>query len=411
MALLLWLLEKQKTCGYALWVLHVEHGIRGEESRQDALFVEALCRRLGVPVKVAAVDAPALAKKEGLGLEEAARILRHRALQEEAKRLGAVIALAHHREDAAETMLFQLVRGSGLRGLRAMEACRVINGLTYIRPLLYTGRPEIEAWLRDREQAWREDSSNGDDAYSRNLLRNQVMPLLRQINRRAEEHMLGAGEQIGLALDLIEQEADRAFRELVTAESGRFRLEIPSFLLLHPALQSQLLFRLLEEAAGQSKDLTETHVRALYDLTLGQSGRRIDLPCGLGARREFDHLILERGKQDDWGTICWEIREFDGNLGKNPNSPCNKWVDYDRIENGPCIRTRRPGDYLIMDEQGHRKSLKKYLIELQVPAEARESMPLLADGDCVIYVPGGRISENYKVTADTARIAVIQYMK
>ena len=153
LCLLLSLRELQETLGFSLEVIHVEHGIRGEESKADAQFVVDLCEKLNVNYMVYEVDVPAFATEQKLGLEEAARILRYEVFEKIAKEKEAKIALAHHKEDNAETILFQLARGSSLAGLCGMQPIRVAeNGVCYIRPLLFFQRNEIEEFLIQRKQ-------------------------------------------------------------------------------------------------------------------------------------------------------------------------------------------------------------------------------------------------------------------
>ena len=196
--LLLVLNEIKRQCAdeldFALEAVHVEHGIRGAESREDARFASDLCERLNIPCHVHSVDVPQYAASHGLGLEEAARILRYEAFEEEAGRYPcktayaadqkqgnsrqAVVAVAHHMEDNAETVLFQMLRGSGAKGLSGMHPVSVKNGVTYIRPLLSATRAQIEEYLKENGQAFVTDATNTDTAYSRNKLRHDVFPSL-----------------------------------------------------------------------------------------------------------------------------------------------------------------------------------------------------------------------------------------
>ena len=218
--LLLVLNEIKRQCAneldFALEAVHVEHGIRGAESREDARFASDLCERLNIPCHVHSVDVPQYAKSHGLGLEEAARILRYEAFEKEVARIlryeafeeeagrypcetadasdqkqgnsrQAVVAVAHHMEDNAETVLFQMLRGSGAKGLAGMHPVSVKNGVTYIRPLLSATRAQIEEYLMENGQAFVTDATNTDTAYSRNKLRHDVFPLLLQENHSAKK--------------------------------------------------------------------------------------------------------------------------------------------------------------------------------------------------------------------------------
>ena len=179
MCLLHWLIELQKERGLQLYAAHFEHGIRGDESLQDAVFVEEQCRMLHVPLTIGHGDVPGFAVQQKLGTEEAARILRYRFLEETADSLGCdKIATAHTRNDNAETMLMNLCRGSGTKGLAGIPPVRG----RMIRPLLQTDRSEIEQYLERSGVPHIEDSSNQEDGCTRNRIRHRLLPILEEMN-------------------------------------------------------------------------------------------------------------------------------------------------------------------------------------------------------------------------------------
>ena len=198
--LLLMLLEYRKHCDFFLEAVHVEHGIRGDASRRDAAFVKRLCEKRGVCCRIYPVDVPAYAKGHGLGVEEAARKLRYECFREAAEDYDGrpvKIALAHHADDNAETMLFRLIRGSGLHGLYGMRpARRLAEGVTVIRPLLGMERAEIEAYLEAQGQPYCRDATNEDTDYSRNRIRHKVMPELKAVNTGAVHHMMQSAQML-----------------------------------------------------------------------------------------------------------------------------------------------------------------------------------------------------------------------
>ena len=317
--LLLLLNEIKRQCtdeiDFALEAVHVEHGIRGAESREDARFASDLCERLNIPCHVHSVDVPQYAKSHGLGLEEAARILRYEAFEEEAGRYPcetayaadqkqgnsrqAVVAVAHHMEDNAETVLFQMLRGSGAKGLAGMHPVSVKNGVTYIRPLLSATRAQIEEYLKENGQAFVTDATNTDTAYSRNKLRHDVFPLLLQINDRAIEHINESAGQLAVMNDFYEEQLKEACDSMVSKKEGRVILEISRFESLHPALKSGVARECIHLASGRLKDITSTHIGALVKLAGQQSGRKINLPYGIIAEKSFGEVILFAERCDD----------------------------------------------------------------------------------------------------------------
>ena len=174
-----------------LFVAHVEHGIRGEESLRDAAFVRELAERFGLPFSLLSVDAPALAASRKLSLEEAARTLRYEALTGEARRLAcAAVVTAHHAQDQAETVLLRLFRGTGPAGLGGMAPSRELTeDIRLIRPLLWAQPEEIREELRRLEQPWQEDSTNRDESYRRNYLRQNILPHLKGIFPECVDHI------------------------------------------------------------------------------------------------------------------------------------------------------------------------------------------------------------------------------
>lgn len=287
--LLLVLNEIKRQCAdeldFALEAVHVEHGIRGAESREDARFASDLCERLNIPCHVHSVDVPQYAKSHGLGLEEAARILRYEAFEKEVATAYAadqkqgnsrqvVVAVAHHMEDNAETVLFQMLRGSGAKGLSGMHPVSVKNGVTYIRPLLSATRAQIEEYLKENGQAFVTDATNTDTAYSRNKLRHDVFPLLLQINDRAIEHINESAGQLAVMNDFYEQQLKEACDSMIYQKEGRVILEISRFDSLHPALKSGVARECIHLASGRLKDITSTHIGALVKLAGQQSAEK-----------------------------------------------------------------------------------------------------------------------------------------
>ena len=437
--LLVALKELQEHFGFCLEAVHVEHGIRGEESKDDARFVAALCERYGIDYQVYEVDVPAFAAERGLGFEEAARILRYDIFETLAKAKNAKIALAHHKEDNAETILFQLVRGSSLAGLCGMQGMRTAEGgVCYIRPLLSFSREEIEAFLIQRNLSWCQDSTNTDMTYSRNFLRGSVIPQLERINSQAVAHINQTAEHLSEVQEYIEFETERLWRSVANVDDG-IELDVKQLSELHPMMQRQLAYKAIVVASKRKKDITSVHVADLLSLCKGQSGKRLSLPYGVVAQKEFEVVRVvvyeDEAREENVYEISQEMLEglLEGGkeivipiggsgelvrcnvFGKNeetleiPRKTYTKWLDYDKIKKGFCIRTRRSGDYFISDTNGHRKKLKSYFIDEKIPLAEREKRWLLSQDSQVLWLIGGRISENVKVSQETKCVFEITY--
>ncbi|MBR5128076.1 MAG: tRNA lysidine(34) synthetase TilS [Roseburia sp.] len=431
----------QKELGFSLEAVHVEHGIRGEESVQDALFVERLCEEMDVPLQSYHVQVLDYAKEHKLGLEEAARILRYDCYRRAAKKSGSSsvkVALAHHADDNAETVLFQMVRGSGIDGMSGMRPKRELTqGVLVIRPLLNVTRDEIEVYLQKEGQVYCVDSTNTDVTYSRNKIRRHILPMLKEVNTQAVAHINQSALLLQELGDYIQgQVTDAAARVLKEQEAGLLIVgeewnRLPDF------LKKELLHLAIGKAAGSGKDIGLDHVELLAGLFGSQVGRSLSLPYNIRARRVYDGVLLERIAEQDLASerFCIELdgEEFEERLqqgevicevldgiisfsvhecaGENAEISKNRYTkcfDYDKIKGSFQIRTRQAGDYLVIDDDGHKKRLKEYFVNEKIPSDKRDAMLLLTQADKVLWVIGGRISADIKIDGNTRRILKVQ---
>lgn len=426
--LLLALQELAEKLSLRLQAVHVNHGLRGEESDGDQAFVEQLCRERGIPLFVYARPVAELAAENHMGLEEAGRMVRRQAYQECLERRGATkIALAHHQNDMAETLLFHLARGTSLPG---MAAIRPVNG-AIIRPLLCISREEIEHDLNNGGIVWRTDSTNLEDDYTRNSIRHQMIPYLeRRVNVQTVRHMAEAAGDLEAAGHFLREEALKRMKELVLDQGNR--LMILEGLLGEPEiLQGYMILECLQRLAGARKNLTRSHVSMVRGLMSMQTGKRICLPYGITGIRDYRGVCLKAGggagpKKPEpvplpeglvpvgsSARFCFGEYEavcgiYERNGEKIPEKAYTKWLDYDKIKNSLVIRTRKQGDFLVIDKNGGRKKLKDYMIDQKIPRQERDSIPLLASGPEIFWVAGHRISESCKIDNNTRHVLHIQ---
>lgn len=469
--LFLILQKLSQTIGFELEAIHVEHGIRGEESQRDANFTLDLCRKFSVPCHIRHVDVPGYAGSNGLGEEEAARILRYNVFAEYAMKKGAKVAIAHHQEDNAETILFQMIRGSGLHGMTGIKPIRYDDkGVCYIRPLLCVSRSEIEDFLAKSGQEYCTDSTNLCTEYNRNKIRQLVIPEFEKINQKAIEHINQTARRLSVVEDYLAMQVKDAIENVVTVRADetqiagadaasartddtcegadaastqlnhRYIIDVGALAKLHPAIKDECILEIIGMAAGRKKDIGIVHVQQILELCNTQSGKSINLPYDLIAYKEYDSIILTKaygGPKRNSGqydvsydkletearsvqgyrvdieeskeSFCFKVFEFDGDLKKIPQKPYTKWLCYDKIRNGFLLRKRESKDYYISDIHGHKKKLKEYFINEKIPASARDNIWLLANGKEIAIIFGARISENYKVDADTKEILEVHY--
>ncbi len=321
---LLRLLKSLETeLSFTLHALHVQHGIRGEEAERDLCFSREMSAALSVPFHAVHLDVPGYAAQHGMGLEEAARQLRYRALEETLRdwlsREGAAsesgrIAVAHHQDDQAETVLHNLIRGTGLRGLGGMQPRQG----WLIRPLLTVTREEILAELSASEVkseaglSYVTDSSNAALCYTRNRLRQRVLPELRGINARAVEHISATAELLAEADELLRQQAEtwmEAHREAAPADDresrkseagdvyAELRVSLPALRQEKPLLRRYILMAMLAAMDTPRKDWGAVHLNALDDLLFRQGGAHLDLPYRMSGDIRGKQLILRRHRE------------------------------------------------------------------------------------------------------------------
>ena len=277
--LLFMLVKLQKEMRFGLTVVHIHHGLRGESADADENYVRALCEKLDVELLAFHEDVGRYAKEQKLTLEEAGRNVRRHIFEEVCHRKnGTRIALAHHQNDNAETLLWNLSRGCGLKGIGGISP---VDG-KYIRPLLGVRRQEIEEYLKENNIDYCTDETNLEDHYTRNRLRNHVIPYLeREINPRAVSHMADTMEQMRTVWAFMEEEVEKCRKYCVKPKQdkadGVVILE-EGFRSVNETVRTFLIHELLCETAGRKKDIEQIHVKLVEELMEHQTGRKIMLP-------------------------------------------------------------------------------------------------------------------------------------
>jgi tRNA(Ile)-lysidine synthase len=439
------LMQLQEKLGIDLYVVHVHHGIRGDEADKDAEFVQNICNRWRVPCTVEHINVPKMAFDNNLSEEEAGRIARYEIFNNLLKKYNASkIAVAHNLNDNSETILFNMFRGSGIKGMSGIAAKRD----NVVRPVLCCTRTEIEQYLNENNLNFCTDSTNSHTDYSRNKLRLEVIPYIKtNINERAEYNIINASESIREAYEYIRNQAEGVYNEVI---KNNVLINLASE--LPPVVLKEIIRMWIFNNVGLLKDVTGTHIQMVVDLLNNQVSKKIMLPYNMVIEKIYDGVIIkdrqekiydniiedvdilktmesdngtkihskedsvtervliEQGKiiPDERFSIDFEPEDF--NLSDIEDLMYTKWLDYDKI-NELILRTRRPGDYIVVDEKGSRKKLKDYFINEKIPREERDKILLLADGSHIIWIVGYRISQFYKVIKDTKKVIKITYEK
>ncbi|MBP3705004.1 MAG: tRNA lysidine(34) synthetase TilS [Clostridia bacterium] len=375
----------QKYGAERLCCVHVNHGIRGEEADRDEDFVRAFCAFHSLHLEVLKKDVPALAKESGEGIEECARRVRYEAFAAFAGETGS-IATAHNADDNAETVLLNLTRGMGPRGACGIPAKRG----SICRPLLGVSRAEIEFLCAEFGLSFVTDSTNSDTAYTRNRLRHNVLPELKEINPRLTDAVGHFTDTMALQQDFMRQEAEKLLKNAETAWGWRLSVLREA----HPAVLRAAL-EILLHAVGR---LSYEHL--LEAERCVRLGGGVSLPGHAQLTAKQDTLTVTCGAQEAYcipltgnrtrlpdGRVLLVSKKFTENgknSGKVHNLLFNNFPDCDRITSTAVVRTRRSGDRFRPAGRGVGKSLKKLFNELSIPAAVRDRLWLLeADGEII----------------------------
>lgn len=406
------LLELRTEFEFDIVAVHVNHGLRGESAGRDEAYVQKVCEKAKVKLLVFHEDVERYAKENKVTVEEAGRDVRRSCLKQALFECGGTcIALAHHRNDNAETILWNLCRGSALKGLGGISPK---NGV-WIHPMLCVNRAEIESFLKKRGIPYCTDETNLEDHYTRNRIRNHVIPYLEQyINEKTVEHLVQSAENIQKMGEYIREETVRHMDRCVKInEHGEFMLNKKVFEDVPDALKTGVVYETLCRTAGERKDIGSVHVEAVCGLLERQTGRRIKLPYGIEVFRDYEGLLFQKydaqAEQQTSENVEFWTKVFENQSKTFPEKIYTKWFDYDIIKNTVKIRHREPGDYIVIDKNGRTQKLKQYFINEKIPQRLRDSIWLAADGKEIIWIVGYRQSQAYQITKDTRRILEIGF--
>lgn len=409
-ALLHVLLKLAPERGFELCAAHLNHGIRGEEAQRDQRFVQELCKGLGVPLICEETDIPAVARSEGKTLEQAAREKRYEFLRRAAGELGAdKIAVAHHMDDQAESIMLHLIRGSGLKGLIGMEPA--LGDI--IRPLLWARRSEIEEYAEQNGLQYCIDSTNLERDASRNRIRLDLIPYIQEnLNSRFAEGLCSMGELLRQDEEYLHGLARDALKEARTQE-GYDRAALAAL----PLPVKSRAIRIAVSEAGAETDVERCHIERIMDMLTAKTGAHADIPhisvwvsygsiC-FGApqnAREVDAPFNTEGKTAFCGGFFFAEAAEGGIIKDNAVA----YMDRDKLPSGLRVRTRRDGDRFRPVGSPGGKKLKDFFIDRKAPRE-RRGIPMLFSGNEALFIPGYGISDRVKVDEGTIRVLRVTY--
>ncbi len=424
--------------------VHLNHRLRGEASDQDAEYVRQLCRSINISCTIESCDVAALASAEGLSLEEAGRKRRFELFERVCLTVGAkVVALAHHADDNAETVLHRIVRGTGLRGLAGIAPVRPLRrggDIRVIRPLLQVRRQEIEAYLADRSISAREDASNQLTTHTRNRVRHEVLPLLRErFNPQVVEALLRLADQAAGLEAYLSETGERMLESMIVDRlDGQIVLHGPSLARKPQVIATQLVRQAITRLGAPEGDLSRRHLLAVVELAGRSEGSKtIDLPGGLRVSRRYARLIFEYTGTDVTdlldsaepldvpvsmnGRTTLPVRglEIDCEVGEvsaeaiaahltglsgKARSGDEEWLDADQVSPPLLARRRRPGDRFFPLGMSGVKKVSDFFIDTKIEPAQRERTVILCDQLGPIWIVPLRIDQRVRLTRATRRV-------
>lgn len=390
---------------------NLNHSLRGAEGDGDSQYVETICEIRGIPFYGKKLDIATMAKARGKSVEETGREERYRFFDEISASLGgAKIATGHNISDNAETILFRLARGSGSRGLCGIRYKRG----NIIRPLLDVSRSEIEEYLLENAVMWREDSTNAELVYTRNMIRHTVVPRLEEINPSAVEKIVDCAKSLSEDEEYLRSLAEKLLSSALVDKDEYST----SAILGAPAPIAKRAAALLLEDWG-ARDIDQQKINALLDLCTKPSGKQMDINGDVYALRSF-YTIMKESRQQERGFLMtlrpgqrvsqpgWEIYIYVTDTPP-PQSASVAIFDAAQLFGLFTVRSRRDGDKIRLKGDAGSKKLKDLFIEMKIPQSRRASVPVVSRGDEIVFVPPLRKSPRYAPGESTRSFLVIQY--
>jgi len=421
LALLLMLHALKEKLHIDLGACHVNHMLRGEDAKEDETFCSEVAKKLSIPFYSVKKDVSGYAKEKGMSVEVAGRELRYAFFKDiMVNHKYEKCATAHHLDDQVETVLLNLMRGSGLNGLTGMSPKRE----EYIKPILFLKKEELLVYLKEQDMEPREDDSNKESIYQRNKVRNKLIPYIKEnFNEDFPETIWRMTELLREDLDFIHEHVEKVKSEYVEKrKDNRIVIRKEAFH-QHKAVVSRLLFDAIESVKGNFTDIEEVHIRDMIALQKNETGKSIDIKDDVVAKNDYGNLIIEKKKTDtereenmlheelkipgtyvvDEKTIRFRYVERD-EIVKDKKL---RFFNGDLIEETIIVRNRQEGDRMRpFGMKGYRK-LKNILIDKKISREDREKLLIFQNRNEIFYIGSMIISDDYKVKESTVKILEI----
>lgn len=383
--------------GYQCECAHCNFHLRGEESNRDEAFVQQLCQKFDIPLHVTHFDTTDYAHIKRISIEMAARELRYQWFETLRQSIGAsVIAVAHHRDDSVETFLLNLIRGTGINGLKGIAPK---NGYV-VRPLLQESRENILDYLQHLNQDYVTDSTNLQDEYMRNKIRLNLLPLMKELNPSVSESIAATAERLADAALIYNKEREMAIQRVMKGEKV-----ISILALLDETAPSSLLFELLHPYGFNS-----SQIKDIYQSLFGQSGRRFH-SSQWEVLRDRDSLILHSFNGEDINhippTLTYETVDItpDFIIPRDKHIAC---LDADKVTLPLTVRKWQAGDKFTPLGMKGKKNVSDYLTDRKFTLFQKGHQYVACQGDKIVWLIGERIDNAYRIDADSKRAVIVR---
>ncbi len=422
-------LQSQLNCN--LHVVHIDHSLR-HDSANDAEYVRKHASRLEISFSLHTIDVSQLSKEWKLSIEAAARKVRYEFYETTCAKTGATkVALGHHKDDIAETVLMNLIRGTGSTGLKGIAPIR--DG-KYIRPLATFTRKDIETYLKSIDIVTKEDPTNTDKQFLRNRIRHELIPILEQdYNPNIKNGLCRTAEILGSETEYLETIAQQTYTECKQTDSNPASIVLnrQKFQQNHIALQRRILRYAISDIMGQLNDISYDHCQTILDIIHGEKpNAKFTLRDEFTFKRAYQELIFERtsDKFNDFEyilnipgktilsipnaviTVTFVDMATDC-VPSIPDGVNEAMFDCSKINYPLSVRNRRQGDRFQPFGMQGTKKVKDYFIDKKVPQDQRNRIPLLISGDELMWVIGFNTNEKFRIQNTTKRCLHLQYEK
>jgi tRNA(Ile)-lysidine synthase len=425
-------LKAEEVLSVELFCAHINHQLRAAEADTDERFVVVQTTDLNLPIATKRVDVRSFAYQNKLSIETAARQLRIESLLDIAKANNCSrIVTGHQKNDNAETVLQRLSRGTGFRGLGGIWPIRAFNdNIKFVRPLLCVTRDEITQYLQQRNLKWQTDHTNDDCTYRRNYIRNRLLPTLqKECSSSIVEKLFSLSQSALRFYSFVCNRAEKAWPRLAKCVGGEVELNLKNFLSEPELVKVELIRRSLTTTGSGERRLTQQHYEKILRLAKQNiSGKRIELPNGFVAKREYKNLIFARYKKENVcsNAICsnteleipgrtqFDQYSIEATIYLAPSftggsvSRCVERFDMDKLKLPLVIRSRQDGDRFWPLGLKAEKKVGKFLTAMRIPQQVRAKVLIVADREKILWVWPARMSEQAKITNATKKILQLQ---